>query len=72
MSQKLNKRQLAPAILEASTRLLVAQRELSAAMADLVVPGEPDATMVTDRLRLAFAEVTAAKQALAVLVGVDL
>ena len=66
---ELNKRQLAPAILEASTRLLVAHRELSAAMADLVVPGEPDATMVTDRLRLAFSEVTAAKQALALLVG---
>ena len=41
-------------------------------MADLVVPGELDATMVTDRLRLAFTEVAAAKQALAVLVGEDL
>lgn len=64
-----DKRSLAPKILEASNRLLVAQRELTAAMAELVVPDSADATMVTDRLRHAFAEVAAAKNALAALVS---
>ena len=62
-----DKRLLAPRILEASNRLLIAQRELTAAMAELIVPDGGDATMVTDRLRHAFKEVTAAKVALAAL-----
>jgi hypothetical protein len=60
-------RRLAPRILAASTRLLMAQRELSAAMADLALGGR-DTTMISERLRLAFDEVTAAKVALAELV----
>ncbi len=63
-----DKRQLAPRILDASNRLLVAQRELTAAMAELIVPDAADATMVSERLRLAFKEVTAAKAALAALI----
>lgn len=66
-SPKPDTRQLAPRILEASNRLLVAQRELTAAMAELVVPDSHDATIVSERLRHAFLEVAAAKTALAAL-----
>jgi hypothetical protein len=69
MAEHLTPRQLAPRILAASTRLLVAQRELSAAMAELAtLPSAEVETIVSERLRSAFAEVTAAKQALASLV----
>ena len=56
-------------IVLAASRLAVAETELTQAMSDTPKSQRADKLMVSDRLRLALAEIVAAKRALSELLG---
>jgi hypothetical protein len=54
----------------AATRLSIAERELATAMGEMPLSDRADKLMVTERLRLALAEIVTAKRALSTLLDV--
>lgn len=64
MSSNLD-RKLKQALLEATERLELAERELSAALAELTVSDRADKRIASERLRKGMAEVLAARSGLA-------
>jgi hypothetical protein len=54
----------------AASRLSIAERELATAMSELPLADRADKLMVTERLRLALAEIVTAKRALSTLLDI--